>query len=54
LKEKEEWIQILKKIKIIKIESIPHPFNYLKFHTSAASGQKNGQSDQKRNCAILA
>jgi hypothetical protein len=25
-----------------------HP-NFMKFHTSAASGQKNGQSDQKRN-----
>jgi len=36
-------------MKIIKIESIPHAFNFLKFHKSAASGQKNGQSDRKRN-----
>ena len=33
MKEKEEWILILKEIKLIKIESIPHPFIYLKFHT---------------------
>jgi len=32
--KKEAWILILKKIKILKIESIPNPFNYLKFHKS--------------------
>jgi len=29
-------------------------FQQPEFHTSGASGLKNGQSDQKRNCAILA
>ena len=27
---------------------------FIKYHTSAASGLKNGQSDRKRNYAILA
>jgi len=42
---------ILSKIKIIKIESIPHTF--LKFHKSGGRWLKGSQSDQKKKHKAL-